>query len=72
MKKLLAILLTGCMAFGMTACGGGAATEDAPDKTPEEMKAEYIQEQNIQIRTYVKAAACVRLSDLTASMPVMV
>ena len=44
MKKLLAILLTGCMAFGMTACGGGAATEDAPDKTPEEMKAEYIQD----------------------------
>ena len=44
MKKLLAILLAGCMAFGMTACGGEAATEDAPPKTPEEVKTEYIQE----------------------------
>ncbi|MBQ7102519.1 MAG: glycoside hydrolase family 3 [Anaerotignum sp.] len=43
MKKLLAILLAGCMAFGMTACGGEAATEDAPPKTPEEVKTEYIQ-----------------------------
>ncbi len=44
MKKLLAILLAGCMAFGMTACGGEAATEEVPPKTPEEVKAEYIQE----------------------------
>jgi len=43
MKKLLAILLAGCMAFGMTACGGSAETVDAPPKTPEEVKAEYIQ-----------------------------
>ena len=43
MKKLLAILLAGCMAFGMTACGGETATEDAPPKTPEEVKTEYIQ-----------------------------
>ena len=44
MKKLLAILLAGCMAFGMTACGGEAVTEEAPPKTPEEVKTEYIQE----------------------------
>lgn len=43
MKKLLAILLAGCMAFGMTACGGSTETVDAPPKTPEEVKAEYIQ-----------------------------
>jgi len=43
MKKLLAILLAGCMAFSMTACGGETATEDAPPKTPEEVKTEYIQ-----------------------------
>ncbi|MBO5149750.1 MAG: hypothetical protein J6B66_05890, partial [Anaerotignum sp.] len=43
MKKLLAILLAGCMAFGMTACGGEVATEEAPPKTPEEVKTEYIQ-----------------------------
>ena len=44
MKKLLAILLAGCMAFGMTACSGEVATEEAPPKTPEEVKTEYIQE----------------------------
>ena len=43
MKKLMAILLAGCMAFGMTACGGSTETVDAPPKTPEEVKAEYIQ-----------------------------
>ncbi|WP_458408386.1 glycoside hydrolase family 3 protein [Anaerotignum sp.] len=43
MKKLLAILLTGCMAFGMTACGQEEQTVEAPEKTPEEVKAEYIQ-----------------------------
>ena len=44
MKKLLAILLTGCMAFGMAACSSSAETVDAPEKTPEEVKAEYIQD----------------------------
>ena len=41
MKKLMAILLAGCMAFGMTACGGEAVTEEAPPKTPEEVKEAY-------------------------------
>ena len=45
MKKLLAMLLAGCMVFGMTACGGGEEmTTDAPPKTDAEIKAEYIQE----------------------------
>ena len=43
MKKILTILLAGCMAFGMTACSCEAKTENAPEKTPEEVKAEYIQ-----------------------------
>lgn len=44
MKKLLAMLLAGCMAFGMTACGEEKMTSDAPPKTEAEQKAEYIQE----------------------------
>ena len=44
MKKILAMLLAGCLAFGAAACGGSAMTEEAPPKTPEEIKAEYIQE----------------------------
>lgn len=44
MKKLWAILLAGCMAFSLVSCGQEAQTEDAPEKTPEEVKAEYIQE----------------------------
>ncbi len=44
MKKFWAMLLAGSMIFGMTACGSAAVTEDAPPKTPEEVKAEYIQE----------------------------
>lgn len=44
MKKLLAMLLAGCMAFGLTACERESATEEAPPKTPEEVKAEYIQD----------------------------
>ncbi|MBQ9092358.1 MAG: glycoside hydrolase family 3, partial [Anaerotignum sp.] len=43
MKKLLAMLLAGGMAFGMTACGGEGVTSDAPPKTEAELKAEYIQ-----------------------------
>ena len=44
MKKLLAMLLAGCMAFGVAACGGGEeVTTDAPPKTEAELKAEYIQ-----------------------------
>ena len=44
MKKLLAMLLTGCLAFGATACGESAMTEDAPPKTEAEIKTEIIQE----------------------------
>ena len=44
MKKILAMLLAGCMAVSMAGCGSEVKTEDAPDKTPEEVKAEYIQD----------------------------
>ena len=44
MKKLLAMLLTGCLAFGAAACGESAMTEDAPPKTEAEIKTEIIQE----------------------------
>ena len=44
MKKLLAMLLAGCMAFSLVGCGGEATTENAAEKTPEEVKAEYIQD----------------------------
>ena len=40
MKKILAMLLAGCMAVSMAGCGSEVKTEDAPDKTPEEEKAE--------------------------------
>ncbi|MBQ5708830.1 MAG: glycoside hydrolase [Anaerotignum sp.] len=43
MKKILAMLLAGCMAVSMAGCGSEVKTEDAPDKAPEEVKAEYIQ-----------------------------
>lgn len=44
MKKLLAMVLAGSMALCLTGCGGVAQTEDAPEKSPEEVKAEYIQD----------------------------
>ena len=44
MKKLLARLLAGSMVFSLAACGSKTVTEDAPKKTPEEVKAEYIQD----------------------------
>lgn len=44
MKKILAMLLAGCMMLSLVACGGEAVTENAPEKTPEEVKAEYIQD----------------------------
>ena len=44
MKKLLAMLLTGCLAFGAAACGESAMTEDAPPKTEAQIKTEIIQE----------------------------
>ena len=44
MKKLLAMLLAGSMVFSLAACGSKTVTEDAPKKTPEEVKAEYIQD----------------------------
>ena len=43
MKKILAMLLAGCMAVSMAGCRSEVETENAPDKTPEEVKAEYIQ-----------------------------
>ena len=43
MKKLLAMLLAGSMVFSLAACGSKTVTEDVPKKTPEEVKAEYIQ-----------------------------
>lgn len=44
MKKLLAMLLAGSMALSLAGCGGVAQTEGADEKTPEEIKAEYIQD----------------------------
>ena len=44
MKKLLAMLLTGCLAFGAASCGESAMTEDAPPKTEAQIKTEIIQE----------------------------
>ena len=44
MKKILAMLLAGCMMLSLVACGGEAVTENAPEKMPEEVKAEYIQD----------------------------
>lgn len=44
MKKILTMFLAGSMVVSLAACGGAASTEDAPEKTPEEIKAEYIQD----------------------------
>lgn len=44
MKKLLAMLLASSMVFSLAACGSKTVTEDVPKKTPEEVKAEYIQD----------------------------
>ena len=44
MKKLLAMLLASSMALSLAGCGGVAQTEGADEKTPEEVKAEYIQD----------------------------
>ena len=44
MKKLLAMLLAGSMALSLAGCGGVVQTEGADEKTPEEIKAEYIQD----------------------------
>jgi len=43
MKKILAMLLAGCMTFLLAGCGGTVQTENATEKTPEEVKAEYIE-----------------------------
>jgi len=43
MKKILAMLLAGCMTFSLAGCGGTVQTENATEKTPEEVKAEYIE-----------------------------
>ena len=44
MKKILTMFLAGSMVVSLAGCGGAASTEDAPKKTPEEVKAEYIQD----------------------------
>lgn len=43
MKKIAALLLAGCLAFGGSACGGQATTVETPPKTEAEIKAETIQ-----------------------------
>ena len=43
MKKILATLLTGCMAVSLASCGQEVQTENASEKTPAEIKEEYIQ-----------------------------
>ena len=44
MKKIPAMILAGCMTLSLAACGGEATTENAPKKTPEEIKTEHIQD----------------------------
>ncbi|MDO4478561.1 MAG: substrate-binding domain-containing protein [Lachnospiraceae bacterium] len=39
MKKLLAMMLTGAMVLGLTACGNSASTQDAAAETPAETEA---------------------------------
>ncbi|MDO4531503.1 MAG: glycoside hydrolase family 3 N-terminal domain-containing protein, partial [Bacillota bacterium] len=42
MRKFLSMLLTGCMVFGLSACGGGAEQTEAVEKSPQETKEEVI------------------------------
>lgn len=42
MKKIAALLLAGCLAFGGSACGGQATTVETPPKTEAEIKGETI------------------------------
>lgn len=43
MKQLLALLLAGCLSFGLGACGVRTETTETPPKTEAEIKAETIQ-----------------------------
>lgn len=43
MKKLLALLLAGCLSFGLAACGARTEPVETPPKTEAESKAEIIQ-----------------------------
>lgn len=43
MKKLLALLLAGCLSFGLGACGAQTEPVETPPKTEAEIKAETIQ-----------------------------
>lgn len=43
MKKLLALLLAGCLSFGLSACGAQTEPVETPPKTEAESKAETIQ-----------------------------
>lgn len=43
MKKLLALLLTGCLSFGLCSCKEQTETTETPPKTEAEIKAETIQ-----------------------------
>lgn len=43
MKKGVALLLAGCMAFGLIGCGGKTESAAVAEKTPEERKAETIE-----------------------------